>query len=80
VTAANRDQIAYELRARLTDWQGILGRHVGEARGILRKLLVGRLVFTPSEAAGDRYYKFSGQGTLSEVCISSPWPVFRHGR
>ena len=38
-----------DLRARLADWQGLLQRHVPQARQILKKLLVGRLVFTPNK-------------------------------
>ncbi len=30
------------LRARLADWQGLLRRHVPQARQMLKKLLVGR--------------------------------------
>jgi hypothetical protein len=36
-----------DLRDRLDDWRGLFQRHPREARQILRKLLLGRLVFTP---------------------------------
>ena len=38
-----------------------------EARQILRRLLVGRLVFTPREDEAGRYYEFAGKGSISEV-------------
>ncbi len=60
-------QIEQELRARLEDWRGLLCRQVAQARQILRKLLVGKLVFTPREDASGRYYEFAGQGTLRQV-------------
>jgi hypothetical protein len=56
-----------DLARKLTDWQGLLARQAPEARGILRELLVGKLVFTPREDARGRYYEFTGQGTLSEL-------------
>ncbi len=33
--------------AKLGDWSGLVGRRVGQARQILRHLLVGRITFTP---------------------------------
>ena len=44
----------------LEDWRGLLGRHIGQALQILRKLLVGRLVVTPE---GD-HAEVAGTGTL----------------
>jgi len=40
-----------KLRARLTDWDGILGRQPQVARQIVRKLLEGRLTLVPDAAA-----------------------------
>jgi hypothetical protein len=56
-----------ELRARLADWRGLLQRHPREARQILRKLLLGRLTFTPEEKDGERFYRFTGQVTLGRL-------------
>jgi hypothetical protein len=42
------DGIRGKLRARLTDWHGRLGRQPAIARQILRKLLVGRLLLSPT--------------------------------
>jgi len=62
------------LRNRLTDWQGLLQRQTPEARQILRRLLVGRLVFTPKKDETGRYYEFVGQGSISEVVCGTVLP------
>jgi len=62
------------LRSRLTDWQGLLQRQTSEARQILRRLLVGRLVFTPKKDETGRYYEFVGQGSISEVVCGAVLP------
>jgi hypothetical protein len=49
VTTLDLPRIALELRHRLTDWQGLLGRHPDEARLILDRRLGGRLVCTPKQ-------------------------------
>lgn len=56
-----------ELRGHLTDWQGMLRQEPPEARRALRALLAGRLVFTPQERDGERFYAFEGPGTISPV-------------
>ena len=56
----DRDELEHVLRDRLEDWRGLLGRHIGQARQILRKLLVGRLVVTPE---GD-HAEVTGTGSL----------------
>jgi hypothetical protein len=55
------------LRERLTDWKGLLQRQTAEARQILRRLLLGRLVFTPREDEDGCYYEFAGQGSISTL-------------
>jgi hypothetical protein len=45
-----------EVRGWLRDWQGLLEGEPAQARQVLRKLLVGRLVWTPErDATGTRY-------------------------
>jgi hypothetical protein len=57
-----------QLRAYLDEWRKLLSKHVGQARQILRKLVDGKLVFTPKENAnGKRYYEFTGQATLGRL-------------
>lgn len=63
------------LRTRLDDWRGLLTRHVQSGRQVLRKLLDGRLRFTPNEAGG---YVFEGVGRLEPVLtgtVSSQAPT-----
>lgn len=60
-------EIEDELRVRLQDLQGLLGRHVAHSRRILRSLLVGRLAFTPRADDRGRYYEFTGQGALGRL-------------
>lgn len=50
---------------KLGDWSGLMGRRVGPAREILRKVLVGRLAFTPQP-----------DGTWSFVGYADPGPLF----
>jgi site-specific DNA recombinase len=56
-----------DLGARLADWQGLLERQPIQARQILRKLLVGRLIFEPFEDAGGRGYTLRGQATYGRL-------------
>ena len=63
-------------------------RRVARARQILRKLLVGRLTFTPDTDDRGTFFEFKGQGSLGRVLeglvaqpthflpvqgIASPW-------
>ena len=48
-----------------------------EARQILRKLLVGRLVFTTKEDENGRYYEFAGKGSISEIVRGARGTVHR---
>ena len=47
----------------MDDWWGLLRRHVPQARQILRKLLVDRVVFTPRTD----HYEFVGPWTLGKL-------------
>ena len=60
-------RIEEDLNARLSEWRELLRRHVVQARQILRKLMVGRLTFTPREESGARWYEFAGVGTLGNL-------------
>jgi site-specific DNA recombinase len=55
------------MRQALVDWQGVLRQETGSARQALRALLAGRLIFTPQERDGERFYTFEGPGTISPV-------------
>jgi site-specific DNA recombinase len=57
---ARKDRKALEraLRARLTDWRGLLRSQVAEARQVLQTLLEERLVFTPArDKSGEACYE-----------------------
>jgi hypothetical protein len=62
-----RDRAQLERTARecLTDWQGLLAGQPAQARQMLRKLLEGRLVFTPT--ADGTAVEFRGTGVLDPV-------------
>jgi hypothetical protein len=47
------EDVRSEIRRRMTEWRAMLLRHPGEARQILRKLIVGRLTMTPRVTAED---------------------------
>jgi hypothetical protein len=50
---------------RLGDWRDLLGRQASVARQILKKLLVGRIVFRETEEG----VEFSGQATLGRIGV-----------
>jgi hypothetical protein len=61
------DRIQLERTARecLTDWHGLLAGQPVQARQMLRKLLEGRLVFTPTDDG--TAVAFRGTGVLDPV-------------
>jgi hypothetical protein len=72
---ARRDQVASldhtrlkrQLVAKATDLRGLLTRRVPQARQVIRKLVVGRLAFTPFEEEGRKGYRFVGEGTYGRL-------------
>ena len=58
---------------RLTDWQGLILQHPPQARQGLKKLLEGRLAFTPTEDG--TAVEFSGQGRLDPILagVTEAW-------
>jgi hypothetical protein len=61
----DRARLDRDVRARLTDWQGLILGQPQHARQGLRKLLEGRLAFTPT--ADGTAVEFSGDGRLDPV-------------
>jgi DNA invertase Pin-like site-specific DNA recombinase len=55
------------MREALTDWQRMLRQETGPARRAMQALLKGRLVFTPQEHDGERFYTFDGEGSISPI-------------
>jgi hypothetical protein len=64
VTVRDLGDIQQEVEVRLADWRGLLVRQVAQSRQILKKLLVGRIVFRQRE---DGVYEFSGQASLGRI-------------
>ncbi len=58
-------KVAAELEAQLVDWRGLLRANVQQARQMLRKLMVGRLVFTPN--ADKTEFTISGTGLIEPL-------------
>ncbi len=58
-------RLAQELKRRATDARGLLGRHVSQARRMLRALLEGRLACEPFDEEGRRGYRFRATGTYA---------------
>ena len=59
------DGIRDKLRARLTEWRGLLTRQPAIAQQVLRKLVVGRLTLVPN--AEDGRYTFTGQAAYDAL-------------
>ena len=51
----------------LEQWQGLLGGQVATSRQLLRKVLDGRMVFTPRRKADEIWYDVSGSGSVAPV-------------
>jgi hypothetical protein len=58
--------VRQQLKGYLRDWQGLLRGQLGQAQQVLRRLVKGRLVFTPQEGG---FYKFSGTGTVEPLLV-----------
>jgi hypothetical protein len=66
-TAARLDskRVERELRAKLDDWKGLMCRQTPQARQVLKKLLVGPILFTPNRSA--RSYEFRATIALDRL-------------
>jgi hypothetical protein len=65
--AADTGRIMQDLRKRLVDVRGLLGRHVPQTRQILRKLIVGRLTCEAFDDGERRGYRFTGQASYAAL-------------
>jgi len=65
VTLPDAATLTTVVLGKVGDWSGLMGRRVGQARDILRKVLVGRLAFTPK-----------ADGTWDFVGYADPGPLF----
>jgi hypothetical protein len=71
-TQSTRDAAALtpQILAQLDGWRDLMGRRVGEARQILRRLLVGRITFTPQ---ADGAWSSSATGRSSRWSSGRCW-------
>jgi site-specific DNA recombinase len=67
VASLDAEWIKRELRKRVADVRALLGRRTPQARQILRKLVVGRVMCEPFEDGDRRGYRVSGQGTYARL-------------
>jgi hypothetical protein len=76
--AADQSTLTHELQNRVADVRGLLGRHVGQTRQILRRLLVKKLKCEPFEEGDRRGYRITGERSYAELLppgIHSEYPV-----
>jgi hypothetical protein len=57
-------EVRQQLQDYLVDWKGLLRANLQQGQQVLRRLIKGRLVFTPDEAG---YYTFTGVGTVKPL-------------
>jgi hypothetical protein len=62
VVPLNMAQLKARIREKSEEWRALLRKHAPIARQIVRKLVDGRIVFTPDPEA--RRYRFTMPGTL----------------
>jgi hypothetical protein len=53
--------------AHLGEWRALLKRQPAQARQIIRKLIAGRLVATPTRSEAGKWYDLVGHATLGRV-------------
>ncbi len=63
VADLDTERLKHALKDMLADWRALLTHHLQQGRQILRKILDGRLRFTPTEEG----YAFEGTGRLEPV-------------
>jgi site-specific DNA recombinase len=67
VASLDSTRIKRELKARVADVRALLGRHVPQARQMLRKLLAGKIDMEPVAEDGRRGYRFRGKLTFERL-------------
>lgn len=66
------DQVRRESMQNLSEWRGLLRQHVSLARQLLRKVLVGRLIFMPRQEGEDSWYEFASEASLAKFLSGIP--------
>jgi hypothetical protein len=68
----DRAEVEARLRGIVSDWKDPLSGDTSQARQVLRKLLDGRLKFSPKlDENGMPYYEFRGAGVLDPLIAGS---------
>ena len=60
-------KLRQQLDERLADWRGLLRRHPVQGQQVLKRLIDGRLTFEPTADGEERYYRFTGTGTVEPL-------------
>jgi hypothetical protein len=74
--AKRPEELDRELATKLAEWQGLLERQPIQSRQLLRKLLAGRVMYTPHHDEDGGFYEFAGQaswGKLLTGVVGQPW-------
>ncbi len=71
--APNPAALERDVLARLAEWKALLGRHVEQARQIVRKVIDGRLTVAPCDEAGC-FGRVSGRGSLGRFFSGLAYP------
>src|SRR5262249_20415822 len=67
VASLDQTRMKRQLVAKATDLRGLLSRRLPQARQVIRKVVVGRLAFTPFDENGRKGYRFVGDGTYGRL-------------
>ena len=67
VVQLDAKRLAQDLRRRLSDLPSLIGRHIPQARQMLRKLLDGHILCEPILEDGKPGYRFSATGTFDRL-------------
>ena len=60
-------KLRQQLAKRLADWRGLLRRYPVQGQQVLKRLIDGRLTFEPTVEGDERYYRFTGTGTVEPL-------------
>src|SRR5687768_15480853 len=62
-----RSEILGLVEEAVKDYRNLLSQQTTEARGILRELLVDRVLYTPTVRSGERWCEFTAQCSLGRI-------------
>ena len=65
IASLDATRIQQTLAARVAHVKGLLGRHIPQTRRMLRKLVRGRITFTPFDDTRGRGYALSASGSYA---------------